>query len=325
MNGEIVAVGGAMASGKSTHTDIFVRNGYYRVNRDEVGGSLKKTGGVNNRVRELHSQGERFFVLDNTYGTVESREALLDLGNELGLPVKMVWVNATKEQCQFLAALRQVRRYNKLLRKEDYKEEPHKSDPNMFPPAAQFAFFKRVVMPTKSEGFAYVEIVPVEITLPEEYKNRAIILDYDGTLRVSKNPDNPSPTCADEVQVLDRRADLLQRKQREGFILCGASNQSGIAKKLGDKKYVPEAGAIEAFEETNRILGVDIDYIYSTERGGVPQSFWPKPMPGMAVWFIEKYKLNPSECIMVGDMTKDKTFSERAGFKFAWANEFFGA
>jgi len=323
MSGEIVAVGGPMASGKTRETARFEKVGYIRVNRDELGGSLKDGGQVYQRVRELHAQGKRLFVLDNTYGTVEARETLLAVGQELGLPVRLVWLDATKEQCQFLAALRQIRRYGKLFRKEDYKA--HKDDPNMFPPVAQFAWFKRLVMPEQSEGFTAIETVPVEITLPDDYTNRAIILDYDGTLRTSSNPDNPSPTCAVEVQIMDGRRDLLQAKQREGFILCGASNQSGIAKKPGDKKYVPEQGAIEAFDETNRLLGVDIDYIYSTERGGVPQSYWPKPCPGMGVWFIEKYKLDPSQTIFVGDMTKDKTFAERCGFQFAWAHEFFGA
>ncbi len=322
MSGEIVAIGGPMASGKSTHTDLLVRNGYARINRDEVGGSLKGDGLVYKLLRELFAKGKRNFVLDNTYGTVEAREALLAVGQELGLPVRMVWLDATKEQCQFLAALRQVRRYGKLLRKEDYKA--HKDDPNMFPPVAQFAWFKRLVMPDKAEGFTDIEMIPVEITLPPEYKNRALILDYDGTLRTSGHATNPSPTCAAEVQIMDRRKDLLQAKQGEGFILCGASNQSGIAKKPGDPKHIPEQGAIEAFDETNRLLGVDIDYVYSTERGGVPQSYWAKPMPGMGVHFIEKYKLDPSQCIMVGDMTKDKTFAQRAGFQFCWADEFFG-
>lgn len=319
MDGEIVAVGGPMASGKSTQVKKFEKEGHTRLNRDELGGSLKQ---INQRIRDLYAQGVRHFVLDNTYGTLESRADLLAVGKEIGLPVRLVWMDATKEQCQFLAALRQIRRYGKLLRKEDYKA--HKDDPNMFPPAAQFAFFKKLVPPDVAEGFESINTIKVEIVLPPEYKNRAIILDYDGTLRTCSNPDNPSPTCAAEVQIMDRRRDLLQRKQSEGFILCGASNQSGISKKPGDKKYVPEAGAIEAFDHTNKLLGVDIDYIYSTERGGVPQSYWPKPMPGMAVIFIEKYKLNPSACVMVGDMTKDKTFAERCGFQFAWAHEFFG-
>jgi phosphoglycolate phosphatase-like HAD superfamily hydrolase len=43
----------------------------------------------------------------------------------------------------------------------------------------------------------------------------------------------------------------------------------------------------------------------------------------MSALFIEKYKLLPSECIMVGDMTTDETFAIRSGFKFVHADKFF--
>ena len=46
-------------------------------------------------------------------------------------------------------------------------------------------------------------------------------------------------------------------------------------------------------------------------------------MPGMGVQFIEKYKLDPSQCIMVGDMKTDQTFAERCGFQFINAQKFF--
>ena len=44
---------------------------------------------------------------------------------------------------------------------------------------------------------------------------------------------------------------------------------------------------------------------------------------GLGVHFIHKYKLDPSKCIMVGDMTSDRTFAKRLGFQFEWAKDFF--
>ncbi|MFX1286823.1 MAG: HAD hydrolase-like protein [Promethearchaeota archaeon] len=43
----------------------------------------------------------------------------------------------------------------------------------------------------------------------------------------------------------------------------------------------------------------------------------------MGVQFIEKYHLDPSQCIMVGDMKTDQTFAERCGFQFINAQQFF--
>jgi len=43
----------------------------------------------------------------------------------------------------------------------------------------------------------------------------------------------------------------------------------------------------------------------------------------MGVLFIEKYKLDPQQCVMVGDWTSDKSFAERCGFQFVDADAFF--
>ena len=43
----------------------------------------------------------------------------------------------------------------------------------------------------------------------------------------------------------------------------------------------------------------------------------------MGVEYIEKYKLDASQCIMVGDMKVDNTFANRCGFPFVHADEFF--
>lgn len=48
-----------------------------------------------------------------------------------------------------------------------------------------------------------------------------------------------------------------------------------------------------------------------------------KPGPGMGVELIFKYKLDPRKCVYVGDMTTDKTFAARCGFKFEDHTEFF--
>ncbi len=172
------------------------------------------------------------------------------------------------------------------------------------------------------EGFASITKQKVEIDLGPEYKNRAIILDYDGTLRMTKSG-KKYPTDPEDVILLDRRRDMLQAKQGEGFLLLGASNQSGVAQKPGSPLYATEEQVKACFDRTNELLGLDIDYLYAPEAAGAPKSFWRKPMPGMGVLFIEKYKLDPKQCIYVGDRSEDKGFAARCGFQFVWAEEFF--
>lgn len=321
MPNEIVIIAGPPAGGKSTVVQEYTRQGYTRINRDEIGGSLKAGSDSYKILRQEFLEGSRRFVLDNVYATAESRAPVIALGKELGLPVGCVWLATTREQAQFFAARRQVQRYGRILRVEEYKT--HRGDPNMFPPVVQFAYWKKVQEPMLAEGLAWVTHRKTTITLGQEYKNRALIFDYDGTLRLTKSG-RPYPNDPEDVVLMDRRRDLIQRREKEGWHILGASNQSGISKEPGEDKYVSEAGAIRCFERTNELLGVKIDYIYSSERGGVPQTYWPKPMPGMGVYFIEKYRLDPQQTIYVGDMTKDRTFAERCGFQFALASEFFG-
>jgi histidinol phosphatase-like enzyme len=48
-----------------------------------------------------------------------------------------------------------------------------------------------------------------------------------------------------------------------------------------------------------------------------------KPQSALGVYFIEKYKLDPRKCVMVGDQTTDKTFAKRFGMEYVDEKEFF--
>jgi HAD superfamily hydrolase (TIGR01662 family) len=182
------------------------------------------------------------------------------------------------------------------------------------------------VEPTRDEGFSAIEKVEVETVWGKEYVNRAIFLDLDGTVRVT--PDEkvcPWPRNVDEVKVRPGCGALIKRYQQEGWLIFAVTNQSGPTRKLADPKYVSERAIIDCIQATESLLGVNFDGIaYATDRGGPPSSFWRKPCPGMGVMFIEEHKLDPAQCVMVGDMTSDKTFATRCGFQFQWAKDFFG-
>jgi HAD superfamily hydrolase (TIGR01662 family) len=317
-SGEIVLLMGPPGGGKSTKVREFVGKGYHRLNRDEIG----STDLMYRKLRQDHSNGVRLFVLDNTYGTQSARYEVISLGLSLKLSVRAVLMETTQEQAQFFAARRQIQRYGKLLRAADYKQAPHKTDPNDFPPVAQFAYFKKREDPHVGEGLVSVERVPVKIDLGPEYTREAVILDYDGTLRDTisgrKYPNEPK-----DIRILPGRKEKLDALVKQGLLLLGASNQSGCSKEPGDEKYVSVENAQQCIDATNQMLGHKIDAIFSTEAAGVPPSFWPKPCPGMGVHFIEKYKLNPAKVTMVGDRGTDRTFATRCGFQYADAEEFF--
>ena len=324
MTPEIVLLMGPPASGKSTKVREFVSQGYTRLNRDELGGSMASGGTVNQELLKAYGAGARSFVLDNTYATKEQRASVIDIGKSLNLPVRALVMGTTAEQAQFFAARRQVQRHGYLLREGDYKLPKHKGDANDFPPAAQFAYWNKKEDPTTAEGLVVVETVPVRIDLGYDYRNSAYIFDYDGTLRETISGEK-YPRVHTDIRVLPGRADKLKLLKAQGHRLLGASNQSGCSKKPGDVKYISEADAAVCFAHTNKLLGLpgEIEVLFATDAAGVPKSFWRKPCPGMGLVFIEKYKLDPSKVTYVGDLGTDKTFAARCGFQFALADEFF--
>ena len=309
MNKEIVIVMGYPASGKSTTVQQFVDRGYTRLNRDSVGGSMDQL----NRLAEKTLLDTNLLVLDNLYPSVESRKPIIALAKRHKLPVRCVHLTTSLEEAQMNACLRMIRKTGRVLMPEDFKDA---RDPNLFPPAVIYKYRKEFQKPTRAEGFDFVEEVPFTRNWGPEYVNKALIVDYDGTLRLSAGPQK-FPYEFDHIKMLPGRSERLKEYQKKGYVLLGASNQSGIA------RGTPAEKVVACFEETNRRLGVKIDYQFCPHRVPPITCFCRKPAPGMGAYFIEKYKLNPAQCIMVGDMGSDKTFAERCGFQYVDANEFF--
>jgi HAD superfamily hydrolase (TIGR01662 family) len=308
---EMVLVISYPAGGKTTYVKAFTDKGYHRVNRDELGGKLYDLPKI---VTDLYNKGTKKFVLDNTYADIESRKSIIECGNKLGIPVGCVWLDTSFEDAQFNACQRMIRKVGKLMGPEDFKTC---KDPNLFPPVALFAYKKRFQKPTLTEGFSDVTKVPFIRKKDPKYCNKALILDYDDTLRRSKGA-LQFPTKPEEVEILPGRKEKLAEYVKKGYILLGVSNQSGVAKKT-----LTSQDAVDCFEETNRQLGHDIEYHFCYHSIPPVVCYCRKPHAGHGVLLIENHKLDASQCWMIGDATTDKTFAERCGFNFAFAKEFF--
>ena len=317
MSREIVIVMGFNAGGKTTIVQEFVADGYHRLNRDEMGGSLD---GQAKAAKEFLCEGHYKVVLDNTYLTVESRESIIQVGKELDVPVRCVHLTTSFEDAQLNACLRMVQRTGRLLMPEDFKGE-FKNDPNMFPPVALFSAKKRFRPPKEAEGFSVVEEREFVRKWPADHTNKAILLDYDDTLRRSTGnerwPEDPS-----EVELLPGRTAKLQQCVKDGYVLLGVSNQSAVA-KAGKPRGITHDTAVACFERTNELLGLKIDYMFCPHRIPPVTCYCRKPGSGIGAYFILKYKLNPEECIMVGDATSDRTFATRSGFRYKDEKDFF--
>jgi HAD superfamily hydrolase (TIGR01662 family) len=305
----IVLITGFPASGKSSQVKALVDQGYMNLNRDEIGGSIDN----------LHSYADGYMshgmklVLDNTYGTKESRASIIKIAKSHGYKIEC-WVMSTSiEDAQVNAITRQIQRYGKLFMPEDFKGI---KDPNMFPPAALFTYKKSYEKPTLSEGFDSIVDIKFKRN-PSVYKNKALILDYDGTLRETISGEK-FPTKPSDVRILPGRIEKLKEYQAKGYNLLGISNQSGVS-----KGKLSQQDAIDCFNKTNELLGLFIEVHFCPHSVPPIVCYCRKPMPGLGIMLVEKYKLNPADTIYVGDMTTDKTFAARCGFKFINQDEFF--
>ena len=308
---EIVLVIGYNAAGKTTHTKKYLDAGYFRINRDEIGGKLKN---LHEHAAKALDEGKENLVLDNTYRDVASRKSIIDLAKSRGINIRCVWVKTSFEDAQFNACQRMVRDTGKLLMPADFAMS---KNPNHFPPAALFSYRKDFEKPTKAEGFSEIETVNFVRKYDSAYKNKALILDYDGTLRDSSG-DMDYPVTPDEVVLLDNCKEKLQEYFDQGYLLLGVSNQSGVAKGV-----LTYDDAVACFERTNELLGFDIEYHFCPHSVPPVKCYCRKPHAGLGAYLIEVHKLDPLQCIFVGDQTTDKTFAMGCGFQYQHPNSFF--
>jgi len=329
----VVMIMGLPASGKSSLARDFEERGYVLLNRDKAGGR------VVDLVPKLRA-GLRAgwdMVVDNTFVTLEHRAPFVAAANELGASVELHWMQTSFEDCTVNACHRSIDRYGIIPgTPEEIKANPDMAaDPNIFPIAVLFAMKRKLEgvkkkgvwevpcgKPTMDEGYSRIVKVPF-VRRPPTGTRKALILDYDGTLRDDARDhggQRPYPTEVSQVSVLPNVPETLARYADDGYLMLGVTIQSGI-----ERGHLTAERAFECILETNRLAGQP-----DTHTSWCPHYRFPiacycrKPQVGLGVMLTREHELNPAECIMVGDKTTDKTFATRCGFQFAWATDFFG-
>lgn len=310
---EVVLVLGIPAAGKTSSVRPFVDRGFLRLNRDLVGGKLDDLLAP---LDAALADGVAGVVLDNTYATRNSRAGVIRVAKTHGALVRVVWMQTSLEDAHYNAALRIVGKYGRLLDPDEIKRLG-KTDPNTFPPVVQAQFARFFEPPTLAEGIDIVDEVPFVRQYDPAYTGKALLLDYDGTLRTTKSG-APFPRRPEDVVLLPRRSAVLQGYIDDGYQLFGVSNQAGVAL---DQLSWDDAQA--CFARTNALLGLDIPVLFCPHLEGMPTCWCRKPLPGMGVLHIERHQLDVTQTIMVGDRDCDRRFAEGLGVQYQDAEEFF--
>ena len=312
---EIVMILGIPGAGKSSLVAPYLDKGYLRLNRDELGGKLDDLVPA---LRNALASGRKRVVLDNTYPTIKSRLGVLESGRLANVPVRCLWLDTSLEDARWNACLRMLERHGRLLSPDEIAVLS-KTEPNTIPPVAQQVWLKNFEPPSGHEGFAQIERRPfVRHARPDRTK-RGLLLDVDGTLRVTRSGEK-YPRDVGDVMLLPNRRQILAEWHQQGYRLFFVSNQSGISSgKLESRN------AEAAFHRTIELLNLPVDDVAYCPHKAFPVScFCRKPMPGLAVKLIEKHGLALEHLHVVGDMKSDAELAKAIGAHYHEAHEFFG-
>jgi len=189
----------------------------------------------------------------------------------------------------------------------------------------QFRYRRELEPPDPAEGFSRIETISFERTRDATFTSRALILWCDGVLSLRRRtstekgygPFAEAPDC--EKGPYPFSADVLRRYARDGWRVLGLDWQPAIAQEVVTAEQV-EAGYARMQER----LGVPMDILYCPHGGGPPICWCRKPLPGLGVVFIQRYRLDPSQCIYVGNGPQDPAFARRLGFQYRDAADFLG-
>ena len=98
----------------------------------------------------------------------------------------------------------------------------------------------------------------------------------------------------------------------------------GLAWRPGIADQTTTSEEVEAsFARMRESLAVPIDILYCPHGGGPPVCWCRKPLPGLGVVLIQRYQLDPTQCLYVGTGPQDPGFARRLGFQYRDARDFF--
>src|SRR4051812_19779074 len=150
---DVVVVMGIPGAGKSRIAEEHVARGYLRLNRDEVGGSLRDIAGA---LDEALATGARRVVLDNTYLTRAARSHVVEAAGRHGAAARCIWLDTPLAQAQVNLVERLLDRVGSLP-EPDVLRDLARREPGLLAPTSQMRTVRELEPPMEDEGFTSVE------------------------------------------------------------------------------------------------------------------------------------------------------------------------
>jgi aryl-alcohol dehydrogenase-like predicted oxidoreductase/predicted kinase len=173
LDGEVVLVMGLQGAGKSSMVAPWVERGYARMNRDELGGSMRD---LHRAMAERLAAGDRRLVADNTYATRASRQEAIAIARQHGARVAGVWLDTPVAEARRNVILRMLDVHGRLLEPEEMERA---RDPAALGPGALNRLVRDLEVPTPDEGFSSLEVVPFARRSPPGRDRGAVFVALD--------------------------------------------------------------------------------------------------------------------------------------------------
>jgi hypothetical protein len=178
----------------------------------------------------------------------------------------------------------------------------------------QFRYLRELEPPDESEGFSRIDAVRFTRRPDPSFVGRALIVWADGVLYRTRTGRWP-PAGADDVEVAAAHGAVLRRSADAGWVVVAMT-------------WLPDVPADAASAIVARVrdeLQAPIEIACCRHPARPPACWCRKPLPGLALRFIRRYRLDPARCLYVGSGAQDPGFARRLGFGYQEAAAFFGS
>jgi aryl-alcohol dehydrogenase-like predicted oxidoreductase/predicted kinase len=277
---EVVLVMGIPGAGKSRVAEDYVARGYLRLNRDELGGTLRDLAGA---LDEELSSGARRFVLDNTYLTRATRSYVLDVASRHGIPTRCIWLDTPLAHAQVNLVERLLERFDSLPSPEELRAVARR-EPGVHAPTSQMRTLRELEPPAADEGFASVEQVP--FTRSAGRGQEAVFV----------------------------AAAALRKSDWKGVLEQGDGSAPHL---IFD--WSP-GGAVEELAHVASLLAAEVsgpvESALCPHPAGPPICWCRPPLPGLPLAFARKHAVDPSRSVLLGTSAAHRTLATSLGARY---------
>jgi aryl-alcohol dehydrogenase-like predicted oxidoreductase/predicted kinase len=279
---EVILIMGIPGAGKSRVAERYAAPGYVRLNRDELGGSLRALATT---LDAQLSDGVNRVVLDNTYLTRAARSYVITAAIRHRASIRCIWVDTPLAQAQVNLVERLLDRFGSLPSPEELRKVARR-EPGMLMPTSQMRALRELEQPSTDEGLASVEIVAFS--------------------RIGQS-DRPRAGVFVAAAVLSR----------PGWRVAIEQGAAGAPHLLFDWKPdgSPEALGEAAARLSDEVTG-PVESALCRHAAGPPSCWCRPPLPGLPLAFARAHSIDPSRSILIGAAPAHRTLAMTLGARY---------